>query len=697
MSPITPPSSESGPNPATVFPSVTRSTRQWLAAGLGGKNPQPVFRAVPDDTPVVALPELAPEIARDIGNGCGRRVLPYRMQDRYDRFRKPRDFASLTLDNGLLKAVFLPDLGGRLVSLFDREANRELLFDNPVFQPANLALRDAWFAGGIEWNIGRFGHAHHTCAPVFAAAIPGVGGGQGLRLYDFERLSGLFWQLDFHLPPGSPFLYVFTRVLNPRDEDVPLYWWSNIAVPETPGLRVLAPAEESVFVSYSDPSGRLAYGQARLPGLPTIGGNDGTYPENLGFTNEFFFQCQGEAMPWEAALDAGGAGLLEVSTPPLNVRKVFSWGMHAGGRRWQDYLTTERLSYLEIQAGLAPTQQHTIPLAANESVSWTQAFGYLQADAARVHHADWSVARAAVTDAMVGRITPSDLARIHQASSVLADRAGIETLHSGSGWGALESARRASAGMDALPAAFDFPPETMGPDQQAWLGLVGSDSFPEPDPSDPPGAWMIQTEWRELLEHHLANAERPLWFALLHLGVMKMEAGDEVGAVAAWEQSMGAAPSAWACRNLAVAAARRGDRNGALERYAQAWKLAAEAGPPDASFAIEYLTESNLAGRFDLSWNFYLMLPDDVREADPVRLEAAKAAFALDDLDFVESVLCREFSSIREGARDLTDLWFGVQVKRMAGDLGVPADDGIAERVRQTMRPPFLIDFRVNE
>ena len=150
-------------------PSVAPLRITLHSAGLGGENPQPIFRAGPDDTPVVALLGLAPEVARDIGRGCARRVLPYRLQDRYDRAVRDQEFAGVTLDNGLLKAVFLPEMGGRLISLFDRGAGRELLFHNPVLQPANLALRDAWFAGGIEWNIGRFGHAHHTCSPVFAA------------------------------------------------------------------------------------------------------------------------------------------------------------------------------------------------------------------------------------------------------------------------------------------------------------------------------------------------------------------------------------------------------------------------------------------------------------------------------------------------------------------------------------------------
>ena len=58
------------------------------------------------------------------------------------------------LENEFLRATVALDLGGRLLSLYDRRAGRELLYVNPVVQPANLALRNAWFSGGVEWNIG---------------------------------------------------------------------------------------------------------------------------------------------------------------------------------------------------------------------------------------------------------------------------------------------------------------------------------------------------------------------------------------------------------------------------------------------------------------------------------------------------------------------------------------------------------------
>jgi len=131
---------------------------------------------------------------------------------------------------------FAPEnpLPGRLLSLFHKPSNRELLNRNPVFQPANLAIRNAWFSGGIEWNVGQYGHTFATCSPVFAAAITGADGEPGLRLYEFERCKTLCWQIDFYLPPGSPWLIAHTRIANPNDVETSIYWWSNTAVDERP-------------------------------------------------------------------------------------------------------------------------------------------------------------------------------------------------------------------------------------------------------------------------------------------------------------------------------------------------------------------------------------------------------------------------------------------------------------------------------
>jgi hypothetical protein len=644
----------------------------WLAAPLGGENPQAIFRDPNADIQAIAHQSLPAEKREGLGRFCGRRVLPYRMQDRYGRQRKLRDFRSIVLENDILQATFLPELGGRLMSLVYKPAGRELLFNNPVFQPANLALRDAWFAGGMEWNVGQFGHAFHTCAPIFAAAIHGLDGERGLRLYDYERCTGLFWQIDFFLPAGAEFLYAFTRVLNPRAEPTPLYWWTNTALPETAETRVLAPAGKAIYCDLSSyfKNGQLAYGQMDLPGLPTAGNIDATYATNVPFANEFYYQCQQAEMPWEAALDGRGAGFVEASTHPLAARKLFCWGMHQGGRHWQEFLSKPGQAYLEIQAGLAPTQVHGMTIAGGSQLSWTQAFGYVAADPAKVHGKDWTAAWQTVDAALRQKLSWEALNRIQSACRQQADAAPLEILHAGSGWGALELKRRGGS----VSPAFDFPQSTLGAEQQRWHKLLETGELPEQAPSLPPGEWMIQKEWREMLE----KSAHGHWYALLHLGVMRLEAFDDAGAIEAWEESVGLRPSAWAYRNLGALAVRRRQPGQALAYYQQAWELAGE--ELDVSFAQEYLAALHAAQEDEAAWKFYERLPASLRNVDGIRILAAKIAFVRNDLAFAASALECEYASLREGARDLTDLWNAVQARRGT-----------------KLPPPPRIDFRVIE
>lgn len=68
-------------------------------------------------------------------------LLPYSMQSLYDRNRQVCEMEAAVLENERLKAVFLPELGGRLWSLTDKTSGRELLYVNDCIQPCNLALR----------------------------------------------------------------------------------------------------------------------------------------------------------------------------------------------------------------------------------------------------------------------------------------------------------------------------------------------------------------------------------------------------------------------------------------------------------------------------------------------------------------------------------------------------------------------------
>ena len=170
-------------------------------APLEGLNPLPRFRSRKPSE--YRCSDRFPAKLRET-LGTYNKVLPYLMQDRYSRRRDILKLKSFVLENEYLKARFLPEYGGRLHSLYDKVHGEELLFTNPVIQPGNLAIRNAWLSGGIEWNIGNLGHCYTTCDNVFSAILKDGEGNEFLRIYEFERLKSIFWQADFHLPEGSP-------------------------------------------------------------------------------------------------------------------------------------------------------------------------------------------------------------------------------------------------------------------------------------------------------------------------------------------------------------------------------------------------------------------------------------------------------------------------------------------------------------
>jgi tetratricopeptide (TPR) repeat protein len=287
------------------------------------------------------------------------------------------------------------------------------------------------------------------------------------------------------------------------------------------------------------------------------------------------------------------------------------------------------------------------------------------------------------------------LTRLDHECAQWADAPSLVILQAGSGWGALELARREREGKLAdAPSALIFPRATLGREQAKWLHLLEQGRLPDQDPMELPGEWMVQPEWRVLLAASLTKVENRNWFALLHHGVMLAEALDDPGAWEAWQASVRERPSAWAFRNLAVLAGRMNRGTEALSLYDRAWKMAADSRRPDASLAQEYLQTLCAAGRFDRAGEAYSSLPPQAQEFDRIQILRGRIALQLDDLDTVEQVLGREYAVVREGETELTDLWFELWARRVSAQTGRPLDAALRQQVQRTYPPPACIDFR---
>ncbi|MGE5296477.1 MAG: DUF5107 domain-containing protein, partial [Solirubrobacterales bacterium] len=74
-------------------------------------------------------------------------VYPYPMQDHLYREKEDRTYKALFLENEYLKITCLPELGGRLHSVFDKTQGKETFHLNNVIKPSMIAMRGAFISG----------------------------------------------------------------------------------------------------------------------------------------------------------------------------------------------------------------------------------------------------------------------------------------------------------------------------------------------------------------------------------------------------------------------------------------------------------------------------------------------------------------------------------------------------------------------
>jgi hypothetical protein len=690
-----------------------------------GENPLPYLRNPNSDKECSSNGTLLKEDMKGMGKDIGERVLPYRMQDRYTRQKKIRSYKTVVMDNGILRAEFLADFGGRLRSLKDLRNGRELLFANPAIQPGNLAIRNAWLSGGIEWNIGQVGHTFTTCSPVFFAKIEGKGtpkgvhkgarnmGYQFLRLYEYERQKKLFWQIDFHLPDGSPFLQAHVRIINDQEKATPMYWWTNIAATEVPETRVFSSTKEALYndsratEKYIEEKGiknkpgalrkmPIFYGRGRLPYLESGGRRvfdfDGSIPRNIPRSIDFFFQTPEDVeAPWESTVNPDGFIFFQRNSQPLRFNKMFCWGKGRGGRFWCDFLSLPgQGDYLEIQAGLAPSQLHGFTMPAKSEIHFTQFFGSIMEKNIKKLYAPWDESREIMSALMDKTLPAGDVSKANKIYEKLSytpvDPANI--LHTGSGWGALETARRAKAG-ETVPESVFFPESTIAVEQLPWLKLLEKGSFPA-DPGSLPVSYMIDTVWAPLLKKAAAK-EGPQSAAAVCLGVLYWENREFKKAIDLWQK---AGNNPLAVRNLAYAASWNDDTAAALSSMEQAFDL--EKGKLDQAFAEEYLKLLISAKDYKKAWKVYTSLPPEPAKSERIRIYAGLAAVEIGEYAYLDELFKIELSIIREGETSLTDIWFKAEAQKLAKTKKVPYSIEILEEVKKTRVPPANIDFRMS-
>ncbi len=586
-----------------------------------------------------------------IGYGFLPSLFPYKMQDLYDRADGVKPYIGVVLENEYLKAVFLPEMGGRLWSLYDKVKDKDLLYTNPMIRPCNLSVRNAWLAGGIEFNCGMVGHSPFTCSRIHAAEAKLDDGTPVLRMYEYERIRACVYQMDFFLPEDSKQLFGRMRIVNPTNRTTPMYWWSNIAVREDKNARNVIDATQT----YNNDGGVVGKNE-----VPFRNGVDITYPTNNPIALDYFWKIPKDKRKYTAYIDKDGYGFYQTSTSRLQGRKLFVWGQGEGGSRWQEFLTADGHDgrYVEIQAGLAHTQYECIPMPPKTAWEWLEAYGAIETDPQKVH-GDWADARNEVGACIEHMIADKKLEEMLKDTKKMATSPAESIICHGSAYGKLENYRREKCDEAPICEHLDFG--DTGEAHALWMNLLetGSMAQPEADFAKPPVSWMLQPEWTGLIEKSEDCHEKYLHLAAVYMAQrMPRDANEAI------EKALSFGETSTALFLKAQIHRMNGDKVSAAKTAFRAYNLL----PGDLSLARQVFALMLTAGLYSEIIEAYTSANDNITADGRVTMLYAFALLRSGRVDDAYEALTRGewlfVTDIREGEISITNLYIEIAIAK---------------------------------
>jgi tetratricopeptide (TPR) repeat protein len=350
---------------------------------------------------------------RRVYQGSSGRVYPLPLTDRIAESAVERKWRAVWIENDYLRALVLPELGGRIHRLQDKTNGYDLVYYQPVIKPALVGLAGPWISGGIEFNWPQH-HRPATFLPVDWAIEEHADGSKTIWCSDHDPMVRMKGMHGVCLHPGKAYLELKVRVYNRTLLPQTFLWWANVAIRVHEAYQSFFPPDVTSVADHARRSTSayplaggvyygVNYGERAVHGVPdeevpsryvpphcrtgeaTRGGAVPFYAANdLSFYANIptpcSYMCVGSAHDFFGGYDyTAQAGLIHVANHHISPgKKQWTWGNHEFGYAWDRNLTDpdargERAPYIELMAGVYTDNQPDFSfLQPGETKSWGQ-------------------------------------------------------------------------------------------------------------------------------------------------------------------------------------------------------------------------------------------------------------------------------------------------------------------------------------
>lgn len=274
--------------------------------------------------------------------GAQGRVYPYAMRDILSDKKSDAPYRILRLENEYVSLGIAPDLGGRIFQATDKTDGYDFFYRQHVVKPALIGMLGAWISGGVEWNIPHH-HRPSTFMPIDWSIAENDDGSKTVFVGETEIRHRMKWNVATKLYPGKSLVEAEVTVENRSPYIQSMLSWANVSVHCNENYQVIFPPTVQFGTGHS---------KTAFSDWPVDGGVDISWWKNHTEVSRSVFAWDFDA-DFLAGYDFGkDAGTVHVGNVHVVAgKKFFLWGNHERARVWDNALTDEDGSYLELMVG----------------------------------------------------------------------------------------------------------------------------------------------------------------------------------------------------------------------------------------------------------------------------------------------------------------------------------------------------------
>ncbi|HEX4262896.1 MAG TPA: DUF5107 domain-containing protein [Verrucomicrobiae bacterium] len=366
-------------------------------------------------TYIPAPPDKNPMfLEKRVYQGSSGKVYPLPFTDRIAEKPIDRKWKAVWIENEFIRALVLPEIGGRIHVLQDKTNGYDLIYNQPVIKPALVGLAGPWISGGIEFNWPQH-HRPATFLPVDFKIEEHADGSKTIWCGDHDPMFRMKGMHGVCLHPGRAFLELKARAYNRTPLVQTFLWWANVATRVHEAYQSFFPPDVYYVADHARRSMSeyplakdfyygVNYGERGRKGVPRLeapsqfvpphgdGSNNGNHnpnvpayaPNDLSFYANIpvptSYMCMGSKEDFFGGYDYNAqAGLVHFANHHISPgKKQWTWGNHEFGYAWDRNLTDadergEFAPYIEIMAGVYTDNQPDFSfLQPGETKTWSQ-------------------------------------------------------------------------------------------------------------------------------------------------------------------------------------------------------------------------------------------------------------------------------------------------------------------------------------